>query len=44
MNIFQLLERSQDMILGNTAPYLEGFATEMASAGYARLTIRGYLV
>jgi integrase/recombinase XerD len=43
MDIFQLLERSQNMILGNTAPYLKGFATEMASAGYARLTIRGYL-
>ena len=43
MDIFQLLERSQDMFLGNTAAYLEGFATEMASAGYARLTIRGYL-
>lgn len=43
MDISQLLARSHDMILGSAAPYLEGFATEMASAGYAGLTIRGYL-
>ena len=43
MDSSQLLARPDDVGVGYGARYLEGFATEMASAGYARLTIRGYL-
>src|SRR5437868_298528 len=43
MDCSQLLARPDDVGVGNAARYLEGFATEMASAGYAPLTICGYL-
>ena len=43
MDSSQLLARPDDVGVGNADRYLEGFATEMASAGYARLTICGYL-
>jgi integrase/recombinase XerD len=43
MNIAQLLARPHDMSVGETAPYLEGFATEMAAVGYTGLTIGGYV-
>jgi integrase/recombinase XerD len=43
MEIAQLLARPHDMSVGGAARYLEGFATEMASVGYAPLTIGGYL-
>jgi integrase/recombinase XerD len=43
MDISQLSARAHDMGLGSGAAYLRGFATEMASAGYTRLTISGYL-
>src|SRR5436190_1021008 len=43
MDSSQLLARPDDVGVGNAARYLEGFANEMASAGYAPLTIRGYL-
>lgn len=43
MDSSQLLARPDEVAAGNVALYLEGFATEMASAGYAPLTIRGYL-
>ena len=43
MDISQLLARPHDMGLGGATLYLEGFATEMASVGYAPLTICAYL-
>lgn len=43
MDIAQLLARPHDMNVGDAARYLEGFAAEMASVGYAPLTIGGYL-
>jgi integrase/recombinase XerD len=43
MDTAQLLARPHDMSVGDAAPYLEGFATEMASAGYTTLTVCGYL-
>ena len=43
MNTAQLLSRPHDMSVGDADPYLEGFATEMASVGYTPLTISGYL-
>ena len=43
MDIAQLLAHPHDMSVGDAARYLEGFATEMASVGYAPLTIGGYL-
>jgi site-specific recombinase XerD len=43
MDFTQLLARPHDMNVGDAAGYLEGFATEMASVGYAPLTIGGYL-
>lgn len=43
MDSSQLLARSGNFRVGNAALYLEGFAAEMASVGYAALTIRGYL-
>jgi len=43
MDTSQLLARSDEVSVGTAALYLEGFAAKMASAGYAPLTIRGYL-
>jgi integrase/recombinase XerD len=43
MDISQLSARPHDMGLGNGSVDLKGFATEMASAGFTRLTISGYL-
>jgi len=43
MNIAQLLARPHNMSVGEAAPYLEGFVTEMAAVGYTELTIGGYL-
>jgi hypothetical protein len=43
MDITQLLARPHSMHHGDAYPYLEGFAAEMASVGYAPLTIGGYL-
>jgi len=42
MDTAQLLARPHDMSLGDAAPYLKGFATEMPSVGYTPLTIGGY--
>src|SRR5947199_182437 len=39
MDTAQLLTRPHDMSVGDAAPYLEGFAAEMASVGYTPLTI-----
>jgi integrase/recombinase XerD len=43
MDISELLSQPHDMNPGSTAPYLEGFATQMASVGYTALTIGFYL-
>ena len=43
MDISELLTRPHDMNPGSAAPYLEGFGSQMAAVGYARLTIDGYL-
>ena len=43
MEISELLSQPHDMNPGSTAPYLEGFATQMASVGYTSLTIGFYL-
>ena len=43
MDTSQLLAQSDEVSVGIAAIYLKGFATEMASAGYTPLTIRGYL-
>src|SRR5215472_13758463 len=43
MEISELLTRPHAMKAGSAAPYLEGFASQMAAAGYAWLTIDGYL-
>jgi integrase/recombinase XerD len=43
MNISELLTRPHDMHPGPAAPFLEGFGAELASVGYASLTISGYL-
>jgi integrase/recombinase XerD len=43
VNISELLSRPHDMNPGRAAPYLEGFATQMASVGYTSLTISGYI-
>ena len=43
MNIAQLLARPHDMSVGEAAPYLKGFVTEMATVGFAELTIAGYM-
>jgi len=43
MEISELLSQSHDMNPGSAAPYLEGFAVQMASVGYPLSTIRGYL-
>jgi integrase/recombinase XerD len=44
MNISELLSQPHDMSPGSAAPYLEGFAAEMASVGHTGWTISGYLV
>jgi hypothetical protein len=43
MNISELLSQPHAMNPGCVAPYLEGFATQMASVGYTSFTINGYL-
>jgi len=43
MNISELLSQPHAMNPGPVAPYLESFATQMASVGYASFTINGYL-
>jgi site-specific recombinase XerD len=43
MDIAHFLAHPREMSVGDTARYLEGFATEMASVGYTPLTISGYL-
>lgn len=43
MDIAQLLARPHAMSVGDAARYLESFAAEMASVGYAPLSIGGYL-
>src|SRR5262249_37732717 len=43
MDSSQLRERPDYVGVGNAARYLEEFANQMASAGYAPLTIRAYL-
>ena len=43
MNISELLSLPHDMNPGPAAPYLEGFAAQMASVGYTSFTISGYL-
>ena len=43
MDISELLSRPHDMNPGSAAPYLEGFAAQMASVGHTSLTISGYL-
>lgn len=43
MNIAELLTRPHDMNPGRAAPFLEGFAAELASVGHTCLTITGYL-
>lgn len=43
MDIAKLLARPHARSVGDAARYFEGFATEMASVGYAPLTIGGYL-
>lgn len=43
MNISELLTRPHDMNSGSAAPYLEGFGSQMAAAGYTWLTINDYL-
>jgi site-specific recombinase XerD len=43
MEISELLSQPHHMNPGIVARYVEGFAAEMASAGYTALTIRGYL-
>ena len=43
MDISELLSQPHDMNPGGAAPYLEGFATQMASVGHTSLTIGFYL-
>lgn len=43
MDISELLSLPHDMNPGRAAPYLEGFAAQMASVGHTSLTINGYL-
>ena len=43
MNISELLSLPHDMNPGPVAPYLEGFAAQMASVGHTSFTINGYL-
>jgi integrase/recombinase XerD len=43
MDISELLSQPHDMSPGGAAPYLEAFATQMASAGHTSLTINFYL-
>ena len=43
MNISEFLSLPHAMNPGPVAPFLDGFATQMASVGYTSLTINGYL-
>jgi hypothetical protein len=43
MDISELLSRPHDMNPGIVAPYLQGFAAQMASVGHTSLTISFYL-
>jgi hypothetical protein len=43
MDISELLSQPHEMNLGSAAPYLEGFAAQMASLGHTSLTISFYL-
>jgi integrase/recombinase XerD len=43
MDISELLSQPHDMNPGSAAPYLEGFAAQMASMGHTSLTISFYL-
>ena len=43
MDISELLSQPHDMNPGSAAPYLEGFAAQMASVGHTSLTISFYL-
>ena len=43
MDISELLSQPHDMNPGSAAPYLEGFAAQMASVGHTSLTIGFYL-
>ena len=43
MNISEFLSLAHAMNPGPVAPFLDGFANQMASVGYTALTINGYL-
>jgi len=43
MNISELLSQPHEMNPGCAAPYLEGFAAQMASMGHTSMTISFYL-
>ena len=43
MDISKLLSRPHNMMPGSAAPFLEGFAEELARVGYTQLTVGGYL-
>jgi hypothetical protein len=43
MDISDILARPHRMNAGHETPFVEGFATELASVGHSALTINGYL-
>ena len=42
MDISDILARPHRMNVGRETPFVEGFATELASVGHSALTINGY--